>query len=400
MSDNSEHEEMRILVFNVGSSSLSFKLYLHSDVLLRGKCHRLGVKSAEPSYVEFGHEGKDVRQEVALPNHLVAVRFMLDYLDANGMTFDAVGHRFADGGGYFNRGTVVDAESRPLLDECAPLAPLHNVAALAMIDLLAERYQGISQYVVFDSTFHSGLPEHARAYALPRELADRYRKHGFHGLSYADVLDKATWYLGESQFKAVALHLGTGGSSACAIVDAHSVDTSMGYSPLQGLVMNTRCGDVDPGIIVDLVQRGYSASDLTKLLHRESGLFGLSGGLSSDIRDLVAAMGDNDDARRAFDLYVYRVKQYIGAYCAAMNGLDVLIFTDDVGLRVPEVRYAICRDMDFFGIRLDGERNRVADPSRIEPLHEEGSRVHILAIPNDEERAIYAEGVELLQVRG
>jgi acetate kinase len=400
MSDNSEHEEMRILVFNVGSSSLSFKLYLHSDVLVRGKCHRLGVKSTEPSYVELGHEGKDMRQEVALPNHLVAVRFVLDYLDANGMTFDAVGHRFADGGGYFDRGTVVDAESRPLLDECAPLAPLHNVAALAMIDLLAERYQGISQYVVFDSTFHSWLPERARAYALPRELADRYRKHGFHGLSYADVLEKATWYLGESQFKAVALHLGTGGSSACAIVDGHSVDTSMGYSPLQGLVMNTRCGDVDPGIIVDLVQRGYSASDLTKLLHRESGLFGLSSGLSSDIRDLVAVMADNDDAKRAFDLYVYRVKQYIGAYAAAMDGLDVLIFTDDVGLRVPEVRYAICRDMDFFGIRLDRERNRVADPSRIEPLHEEGSRVRILAIPNDEERAIYAEGVELLQNRG
>ncbi len=396
MSASLPHDEMNLLVFNVGSSSLTFKLYRHSEVLLRGKCHRLGVKSVEPSYVEFSHEGKDVRQEIALPDDLVAARFVLDYLDANGMTFDAAGHRFADGGGYFDRGTVVDADSRPLLDECASLAPLHNVAALAMIDLLSERYQGVSQYVVFDSTFHSGLPEHARAYALPCELADRYGKHGFHGLSYADVLEKATWYLGESHFKAVALHLGTGGSSACAIVDGRSVDTSMGYSTLQGLVMNTRCGDLDPGILLELMKQGYSASDLTRLLHRESGLFGLSGGVSSDIRDLIGIMEKDSRARLAFDLYGYRVKQYIGAYAAVMDGLDVLIFTDDVGLRVPEVRSAICRDMDFFGIRLDEERNRVADPSRIEPLHEEGSRVHVLAIPNDEERAIYAEGIELL----
>ena len=144
------------------------------------------------------------------------------------------------------------------------------------------------------------------------------------------------------------------------------------------------------------MQQGYSDSDLRQLLHRESGLFGLSGGASSDIRDLIAAMKKDSRAKLAFDLYVYRVKQYIGAYAAAMDGLDVLIFTDDVGLRVPEVRFAICRDMDFFGIRLDEEFNRAADPSRIEPLHQEGSRVHILAIPNDEERAIYFEGVELL----
>ncbi len=396
MSDSGAYEDLRALILNVGSSSLTFKLYRHSEILLRGKCHRVGVKSTEPSFVEFHHGGTDVRRDVELPDHITATRRVLDYLDANGLTFDAAGHRFADGGGYFVRGTVVDADSRPLLDECAPLAPLHNVAALAMIDLLAERYQGVPQYVVFDSTFHSGLPKHARAYALPHELADRYRKHGFHGLSYADVLEKATWYLGEAQFKAVALHLGTGGSSACAIANGRSVDTSMGYSPLQGLVMNSRCGDLDPGILVELVQQGYSASDLTQLLHRESGLFGLSGGVSSDLRDLVAIVEKDSRAKLAFDLYVYRVKQYVGAYAAAMNGLDALIFTDDVGLRVSEVRSAICRDMDFFGIRLDGERNRMADPSRIEPLHEEGSRVRILAIPNDEEWAIYAGGIELL----
>jgi len=396
MSDPSKRDELRILVFNVGSSSLTFKLYRHSQVTLRGKCHRVGVKSTEPAFMEAHHGETDARLDVELADHVEAAGRVLDYLAAGGFEVDAVGHRFGDGGGYFARGTVVDDRTRPLLEECAPLAPLHNVAVLAMIDLVRRRLGDIPQYVVFDSTFHAGLPDVARAYALPEEPAAKYRKHGFHGLSYADVVEKATWYLGESRFKAVALHLGTGGSSACAIVDGHSVDTSMGYSPLQGLVMNTRCGDLDPGIIIELLRDGHSVDDLTRLLHRESGLYGLSGGLSSDIRDLIAVMNSDLRARLAVDLYVYRVKQYIGSYTAVMNGLDVLIFTDDVGLRVPQVRSAVCRDLDCLGVRLDEERNRLASPDRIEPLHVEGSRVRILAIPNDEEGAIYSEGLALL----
>ena len=160
--------------------------------------------------------------------------------------------------------------------------------------------------------------------------------------------------------------------------------------------MNTRCGDLDPGIIVELVRDGLGADALVRLLHRESGLQGLSGGISSDIRDLAAVKESESRARLAFDLYVYRIKQYIGSYAAVMNGIDVLVFTDDVGLRVPEVRSAVCREMDYLGIRLDGQRNRAANPERIEPLHVDGERVRILAIPNDEESAIYAEGLTLL----
>jgi len=395
MSQSSARDELTVLVFNVGSSSLTFKLYRHSEVLLRGKCHRVGVKSAEAAFMEVRHGEKDARLPVEAPDHVTATTHVLDYLDAGGFEVEAVGHRFADGGGYFDRGTVVDGATRPVLERCAPLAPLHNMAALAMVDLVAQRRPGAVQYVVFDSTFHAGLPDVARTYALPRRLAETYRKHGFHGLSYADVAEKATWYLGEQHFRAVVLHLGTGGSSACAIVDGHSVDTSMGYSPLQGLVMNTRCGDLDAGIIVELVRQGNSADDLFRLLHRESGLYGLSAGLSSDIRDLIAAPTD-PCARAAVDLYVYRIKQYIGAYSAVMNGLDLLIFTDDVGLRVPQVRSAVCVNMEYLGIRLDEERNRSASPERIEPLHTDGSRVRILAIPNDEERSMYDEGLRLL----
>ena len=242
MSASSVQEEMRILVFNVGSSSLSFKVYKHSEVLLKGKCHRVGVKTSQPSFVEVLHGEIDSHKDIDLPDHVTATRHVLDFLGAQGIDFEAVGHRFADGGGYFERGTLVDDGTRPLLDRCASLAPLHNVAALAMIDVVAERFLALPQFVVFDSTFHAGLPDVARAYALPVQLADRYRKHGFHGLSYADVLEQANWYLGENYFKAIALHLGTGGSSACALRDGYPVDTSMGYSPLQGLVMNTRCG--------------------------------------------------------------------------------------------------------------------------------------------------------------
>ena len=396
MSNTMPTEDMRILIFNVGSSSLTYKLYCHSEVLLRGKCHRLGVRSREASSVELTVDGITTLLEVALPDHITATRHVLELLEQRGKVFDAVGHRFGDGGEYFQTGTMVDEQTRPLLERCAPLAPLHNVAALAMVDLIRERFPTVRQYVVFDSTFHAGLPEVARAYALPAEMARKYRKHGFHGLSYADVLEKTSWYLGETRFKVIVLHLGTGGSSACALVDGKSVDTSMGYSPLQGLVMNTRCGDVDPGIIIDLVEKGYTAEELTRTLHRESGLFGLSDGASSDIRDLIQMENSDRAARLAVELYVYRVKQYIGAYAAVMNGLDVLVFTDDVGLRVPEIRSRVCRDMEFLGVALDERANQAANSDRIEALHQEGSQVRILAVPNDEERAIYAEGLELL----
>jgi acetate kinase len=389
-------EQLNILVFNVGSSSLSFKLYRDSTVLVRGKAHRVGVAGRENAHIEFGN-GEGRVQSVEMPDHHTAAAYLLDYLAAHGFPVDAVGHRFPDGGGYFTRSAIVKPETRLVLESCVPLAPLHSAAALDMVDLVADRLPGRAQYVVFDSTFHAGMPEVARTYALPAALSDRFNKHGFHGLSYAYVLSQAQWYLGETMFKAVMLHLGTGGSSACAVVDGRSVDTSMGYSPLQGLVMNTRCGDLDPGVIVQLVSEGWSAAGLTRLLHRESGLLGLSDGASSDIRDLLSVRMSDERARLAVDLYAYRAKQYVGAYTAAMNGLDVLVFTDDVGLTVPEVRSAICNDLDALGIRLDETRNATARSDRIEPLHVEGARVRILSVPNDEESAIYSEGLNLLR---
>ncbi len=395
MSDRSVYQ-LCILVFNIGSSSLSFKLYRDSSVLARGKCHRVGVSGKMPSFIEFS-DGERVTLQVELPDHHVAATWVLDHLLTQECEIDAVGHRFADGGGYFTGSVVVNSETRCLLENCAPLAPLHNTAALEIIDLVDNRLPGLPQYVVFDSSFHSCMPDVARTYALPASPSDRFRKHGFHGLSYADVLSETQWYLGEKMFKAVVLHLGTGGSSACAIADGRSIDTSMGFSPLAGLVMNTRCGDVDPGILIESLKEGYSADELTRLLHRDSGVLGVSDRLSADIGDIIDAIHREPRAKLAFDLYVYRAKHYVGAYAAVMNGLDVLVFTDDVGLKMPAIRSAICRDMDVLGINLDEKRNSLARSDRIEPLHVEGARVRILSVPNDEESAIYAEGLTVLR---
>ncbi len=222
MSHKADGNNRTILVFNVGSSSLTFKLYRDSNVLMRGKCYRVGITGASQAFVEVQNDEVQVHDEVDLPDHLVAARYVLDYCADSGYTFEEVGHRFAGGGGYFGSAVVVDDGTRPLLDRCLPLAPLHNAAALHMIDLVADRHPGVPQYVVFDLTFHACMPDVARTYALSGDLVQKYQKHGFHGLSYADVREKASWYLGESRFRAVALHLGTGGSSACAISDGCS----------------------------------------------------------------------------------------------------------------------------------------------------------------------------------
>ncbi|MFW6102900.1 MAG: acetate kinase, partial [Chloroflexota bacterium] len=234
MSEDSVRQ-LSILVFNVGSSSLSFKLYCDSSVFVRGKCYRVGVAGKEPSRVEISGPA-DIVETIELPDHHAAAVRVLDYLATHQVRIDAAGHRFADGGGYFSGSALVTPETRLLLEQCAPLAPLHNMAALGIVDLVDNRLPGRPQYVVFDSSFHVCMPDVARTYALPASLSDRFRKHGFHGLSYADVLSETQWYLGEKKFKAVVLHLGTGGSSACAIMDGRSIDTSMGFSPLAGLV--------------------------------------------------------------------------------------------------------------------------------------------------------------------
>jgi len=397
-----------ILVFNCGSSSLGYKMFGwdsgEAAVLARGKAHRVGVTGAEESFLEHhGPEGER-RQVQPLPDHGAAAAAALEALAADGLAVTGVGHRFVHGGERFAGATFVDDETYPLLQQCLPLAPIHNPAAMAAIEVARETVPQARQYVSFDSAFHATIPEVARTYALPKRLVERFgfRRYGFHGLSYEYVTAATLEYLQvpAAGSRMVACHLGTGGSSVAAIADGRSVDTSMGYTPLPGLVMSTRAGDVDPMLAVYLMMvQGLRPAEAEDLLNKRSGLLGVSR-YSSDLRDLNENVGEgegHDSSSRglAVEAYVHRLRKYVGAYAAAMGGLDALVFTDDIGVSDAQVRAAVCQDMEWCGIHLDGEANAAAPRDQIARLTGPDSPVTALSVPTDEEAVIVRQGVEL-----
>lgn len=397
---------MNILIFNCGSSSLSYKLYRAAgsqdlEALLSGKAHRVGVTGTAAAFIEHHLAGERYQQTGPIPDHGAAAGLVFTFIQTHQLPVDVIGHRFLHGGAIFQQTTLLDEDKIALLEQCLPLAPIHNPNSLSVIRATRQHWPDKPQYVALDSAFHASLPDYAYTYALPRQLTEEYgfRKYGFHGLSYQDVSQKAVIFLDKpaTELQIVACHLGTGGSSVAAITAGRSLDTSMGYSPLPGLIMSTRCGDIDPILIFHLLEAGYTPDAVNRLLNKESGLLGVSG-LSSDIRDLIQAMSDQNDqrARLAFQMYVHRLKQYIGGMAAVMGGLNTLIFTDDVGLRCPEVRAAACAGMAWCGINLDLERNRQASGNAIALISPDEAAVDILVIPNDEERVIGQEGVQLL----
>lgn len=395
---------MRILVFNAGSSSLGYKLYETSGrrrVVRRGKAHRVAVQGDEPSFIEHvSGDGQSSRDVINLPDHRTAAHLILKLLEQCNEPIDAIGHRFVHGGEYFDRTVRVDDTTLPKLQACAPMAPIHSPAALSIIDECRSQRPNTPSFVVFDTAFHAHLPVQAREYAIPKRLRQLgYRKYGFHGLSYQSVMLALRQYLPEdvSDKRLIVCHLGTGGSSVAAIHHGRSVDTTMGYSPLPGLVMSTRCGDLDPSVVADLVQRqGMTLAEVMSILNHQSGLLGVSG-CSSDVRDIIKRRDRGDErAALAFDMLIHRLRLYLGGYMAVLGGLDVLAFTDDVGLRVWQVRQAACENMQWAGLQLDEQRNRSASPDVIAELQVPGARVRILVVPNDEESMICAEGEALL----
>ena len=397
---------MQILIFNCGSSSLSYKLFTGEtpealQIVGAGKAHRVGVTGTEPAFIEHRFKAEQVRQVTQIPNHLQAAKLIFDFLHERKLPVEAIGHRFVHGGTMFDCTTQLTPKTLATLERCVPLAPLHNPNSMTVIRAALEVYPGVPEYVTFDTAFHATLPPEASTYALPHELVERYgfRKYGFHGLSYQSVMESATRYLDctLAGLKIVACHLGTGGASAVAIRDGHSIETTMGYSPLPGLIMSTRSGDLDPTIALELCdQHGYTPAQVTRMLNHESGLLGISG-FSSDIRDILRRRDEQGDVRAAlaFAAYSHRLKLALGSLIAVLGGLDVLIFTDDVGLKMPEVRAAACAGMDWCGIRLDPERNEAAHGETITEIG--ADRVRVLVIPNDEEGIIAAEGLRLLQ---
>lgn len=367
--------------------------------VMTGKAHRVGVKGSQPSYMEYHYGSKNEKTETPLGSHDAAAVLALKKLEEWGIRIDYIGHRWGHGAGYFKTAWV----DKPLLAKLKtllPMMPIHHPAMLSVIRQCVKSLPEIPEYVTADGAFHSTIPPHAYTYPLPENIVKKYgfRKYGFHGLSYQYVVGKAAEYVGRStaDLKIVACHLGTGGSSVVAVKNGVSIDTSMGYSGLPGLVMSTRSGDVDPLLATYLMGiYGENADDLVDLLNKKSGLLGVSL-FSSDMRDIIARLEEDPNARLAFNMYVQRLKKYIGGYVAALDGIDLLVFTDDIGQHNWLLREKVCLNMAWCGGELDLRANRQASGDEIVVLSAPRSKAEILIVPTEEELIICKEGMKLV----
>lgn len=398
---------MNVLVINCGSSSLKYQL-INSDreeVLAKGLCERIGIEGSAITHQPEG--GEKVKTEVDMPNHTVAVKLVIEKLtDASvGVIksldeIDAVGHRLVHGGEKFANSVLIDEDVVKAIEECNDLAPLHNPANLIGYNSCKEIMPHIPMVGVFDTAFHQTMPKKAYLYALPYEFYDKYkvRRYGFHGTSHDFVSKRAAEILGKDRkdLKIIVAHLGNG-ASITAVQNGVSVDTSMGLTPLEGLIMGTRCGDIDAAIVTFLADKeGISAEEVIDICNKKSGVLGLSDGLSSDFRDLAeGAANGNDLAKTALEAYAYRVGKYIGAYAAVMNGVDVIAFTAGVGENNAEVRAMIGHYLEFLGTNIDAEKNKIRGEEVI--LSDENAKVVTMVVPTNEELAIARETVRLVK---
>ncbi len=398
---------MNVLVINAGSSSLKYQLLnpATGELLAKGLCERIGIDGRFTYKPQI--EGKEAIKEadVAMPSHSEAIKAVLDALvDAkNGVVasmkeIDAVGHRVVHGGEKFAASVVIDAEVMKAIEECNALAPLHNPANIIGIKACQALMPGVPMVAVFDTAFHQTMPPVAYTYALPYEYyeKDAVRRYGFHGTSHKYVAQRAAAMLGKdiSELKLVSCHLGNG-SSVTAVDGGKSVDTSMGFTPLAGLPMGTRAGDLDAGILEYLMNRyGMDIKEMVNILNKKSGVQGVSG-VSSDFRDLENAFAEgNERAGLAVDMFNYGVKKLIGAYAAAMGGVDAIIFTAGVGENSRSQRMAIASGLEFMGVKMDEEANNVRGEERV--ISAADSAVKVLLIPTNEELMIAMDTAALV----
>lgn len=398
---------MNILVINCGSSSLKFQL-INSEseqCIAKGICERIGIDGSMITYAPAG--GEKEKTVTPMPDHTEAIRLVLEAL-VNPHTgvvksldeIGAVGHRIVHGGEKFAQSTLITDEVIAGIEECNDLAPLHNPANLIGINACKKLMSSTPMVGVFDTAFHQTMPEEAYMYGLPYEYYQKYRirRYGFHGTSHSYVSRRAAEVLGKKyeDLKMIVCHLGNG-ASVSAVKNGKCVDTSMGLTPLEGLIMGTRCGDIDPAIVEFLAHKeGKNIDEIMAVLNKKSGVLGLSDNLSSDFRDLEAGYERGDEnAVRALKTFSYRVAKYIGAYAAAMNGVDVICFTAGVGENTPLVRTMVCDYLGYLGIRLDEEANRKRgeDVAITVP----GSATTVMSIPTNEELAIARETVRLVK---
>ena len=396
---------MNILVINCGSSSLKYQL-INSEtegVLAKGLCERIGIDGMLTYQPEGGEKEKS---EIAMPTHTEAINAVLAALtnEKSGVIkslseVGAVGHRVVHGGEKFTSSCLINDESMKAIEECNDLAPLHNPANLIGIRACQELMPGVPMVAVFDTAFHQTMPDVAYTYGIPYEYYEKYkvRRYGFHGTSHSYVSKRTAEIVGKpyDQMKINVCHLGNG-ASISAVNCGKSVDTSMGLTPLEGLVMGTRSGDLDPAII-DFVgkKEGLSLDEMNEVLNKKSGMLGISG-VSSDGRDLeAAAETGNKRAQLALDVFDYRVIKYIGAYAAAMNGVDAIAFTAGIGENNIKMRKDVCSSLTYLGVKLDEEKNNVRGEERI--ISADDSKVQVLLVPTNEELAIARETLALVK---
>ena len=394
---------MKILVINCGSSSLKFQLIdsATEDVLAKGLCERIGIDGSQLVYTPLGGRSTvhdKITTVTPMKDHTVAVQLVIDALTDkdNGVIdalteIDAVGHRVVHGGEEFSTSVIIDESVKEAIRKCSDLAPLHNPANLIGIDACERLMPGVPQVAVFDTAFHQTMPEKAYLYGLPYEYYEKYRvrRYGFHGTSHAYVSARCAELMGRdiSELKIIVAHLGNG-ASLSAVEYGKCVDTSMGLTPLEGVIMGTRSGDIDPAIMQYIAAKeNLTMDEVMDILNKKSGVLGLSGGFSSDFRDLEAGYNKGDaNCVRAIETYCLRVAKYIASYAAAMNGVDAICFTAGVGENNPMVRAKTCEYLGFMGVKLDPIVNAIrGDETEISAVE---SKVKVYNLPTNEELAI------------
>ncbi len=395
---------MNVLVLNCGSSSIKYQLLNMEDesVLAKGLVERIGLDGAVLTHKAKGE--KHIYNE-EIPSHVKGIRMVLNALTdekagviASMEEIHAVGHRIAQGGDLYRTSVLVDNKVKCGLTSLFDLAPLHNPPQFKGIEAIENVLPGVPNVATFDTVFHQGMPPEAYMYALPYELYEKYgvRRYGFHGHSHNYVSKRAAQILGRDlkDLKLITCHLGNG-SSLAAVKGGVSVDTSMGFTPLQGLVMGTRCGDIDPAIIPFVMDKeGLSSKEVDQMMNKQSGALGLSG-ISSDFRDIEeAAKEGNQRAQLTLDVFHYRIRGYIGAYAAAMNGVDGIIFTAGIGENSPATREACLTGLDYLGLKLDPEANNVRGEEKV--FSTADSKVAAMVIPTNEEVEIARETVRIV----
>lgn len=396
---------MKVLVINAGSSSLKYQLIdmdTHS-LMAKGLCERIGIEGSLLKHTPTGRDS--VKIEAPMPSHADAIKLVISALVSkeHGVIADmseisAVGHRVVHGGEAFSSSVIINDEVKEVLKECSVLAPLHNPANLIGIEACEQAMPGVPQVGVFDTAFHQTMPAKAYTYALPYEYYQKYkvRRYGFHGTSHYYVSKRAAEMLGKpiEELKIITCHLGNG-SSLAAVDGGKCIDTSMGFTPLAGVEMGTRCGDIDPAIIPFIMEKeGITIDEMNTVMNKKSGVDGISG-ISSDFRDVeTAADNGNERAALALDIFAYSVKRYIGMYMAALGGVDAIVFTAGVGENSAEMRERIISNLEFFGIKIDAEKNKVRGKEA--DISAADAKVKTLVIPTNEELTIALFAEELL----